>query len=743
MPWVAYRRGVIANPRTPVAPSGSRQFRTDIEGLRGLAILLVVIFHARPTWMPGGFIGVDVFFVLSGYLITRLLIDELESTGTIALPAFWARRARRLLPIAAFVIAITVLLSWAVLAPYAMRSVVADAIAASGFFANFKFTWQLGDYFGAQLAASNPSPLLHYWSLAVEEQFYLVWPLLLVAVTRGKADIRHAAGRAVLVIVGLSVVLSVVMTRSYPTAAFYLLPARMGELAVGAAVAIWAPMFRAAPQQLRTLGGWVGLVMIIVVALDIDESYAFPGLLAMVPVLATALVIAGGEGRPSYWPASRLLRMRPLQWLGERSYGLYLWHWPLLVLAQARWGALGFFQTVVVVALAIVLSSASLRLIENPVRHSAWVAARPQRGLRIGGGIIAASIVFAVVVRVALPSLDTGVSATAPTLLVDQVVSVTTTTTPEVAGQVVAGDQPAEGESDSSSTIPAETTTVVPTTTVPLTLDSLIDSVHEVLEAGAAVDTVPNNLRPSIAAAVDDKAKIYDDGCVNIGVDPEVHDCRYGVTGSGFTMVLYGDSHAAHWFPALEAIADDRDLNFVVLTKGGCPTANVGIPTAILSQQCPIWRDAAIERMNELQPDLIVMTASHDYPNSSEEWSAGMAETVDRVLPTTSRLVLLGDNPNAKDLPSNCLSRNLFSASACSNTREAAMSTDRIDIEYAIATTRSMEFIDTTDWFCTDSTCPMMIGDILLYRDATHLSTTASEFIRPILEVALFGDLSS
>ena len=721
--------------------SGSRRFRTDIEGLRGLAVLLVVVFHAWPTWLPGGFIGVDVFFVLSGYLITRLLVDELETTGSIALPAFWARRARRLLPISALVIIVTVFASWAALAPYAVRLVVTDAVAASGFFVNFRFAFQLGDYFGAQLAASSPSPLLHYWSLAVEEQFYLVWPLLLLAVTRRSTNIRVAAGRAVAGVIVLSLLLSGVMTQTYPTAAFYLLPARMGELGIGAAVAIWAPILTAAPQRLRTVGGWVGLVMIVVVAFDIDESFTFPGLLAMIPVLATALVITGGEGQQSYWPAGRLLRLRPLQWLGKHSYGLYLWHWPLLVLAQVRWGPLGFFQTAVVVALAMGLSSLSLRALENPVRHSPWVAARPQRGLRLGGGIIAVTIIVAVGVRVALPSLDTGVSASAPTLLTDQTSSATTSTTVVDVEPSVATNQAATINGAGSSTT-TTTTIAIPTTTVPLTLDRLIESVHEVLAAGAAVDTVPNNLRPSIAAAVDDKAQIYDDGCVNIGVDPEVHDCRYGASGGDFTMVLYGDSHAAHWFPALNEIANDRGINFVVLTKGGCPTANVAIPTAILAQQCPIWRDDAIGYMTELQPDLIVMTASHDYPNSSEEWSAGMAETVDRVLPATSRLVMLGDNPNAKDLPSNCLSRNLFSASVCSNTRSAAVSQDRIDIEYSIATQRSLEFIDTTDWFCTTSTCPMMVGDILLYRDATHLSTTASEFMRPILELALFGDLS-
>ena len=329
------------------------------------------------------------------------------------------------------------------------------------------------------------------------------------------------------------------------------------------------------------MGAWVGLAMIVVVATDIDESYAFPGVLAMIPVIATALVVVGGESRQSYWSAARLLRFRPLQWLGERSYGLYLWHWPLLVLAQVRWGSLGIIKTAIVIAVAAALSSVSLRIVENPVRHSTWVAGTPRRGLQLGGGIIAASVVLALAVRVALPSLGTGVSAPAPTLIFDPVPSATTTTVPQVSQQPVVSDQPNVSPNETEPTV---VTTVAPTTTVPPHIDNLITSVHEVLAKGAAVDTVPNNLRPSIAAAVDDKAQIYDDGCVNIGVDPEVRDCRYGSQGSDFTMVLYGDSHAAHWFPALEEIAVDREIELVVLTKGGCrPSVLRFRPPSLLS----------------------------------------------------------------------------------------------------------------------------------------------------------------
>jgi hypothetical protein len=268
--------------------------------------------------------------------------------------------------------------------------------------------------------------------------------------------------------------------------------------------------------------------------------------------------------------------------------------------------------------------------------------------------------------------------------------------------------------------------------------EALLAANQQVLVAGLATDEVPSNLRPSLATAFDDKSQLYPDGCVNIGVDAELHDCRYGTLGGTSRIVLYGDSHAAHWFPALEAIAASRGAELVVMTKGGCPTAAVRIPTNTLARTCPQWRDLAMARIAELQPDMVVVTAWAGYPNSDDEWSTGLQETLERIAPHTRDLVVLGDNPNTSAVPATCLSEHLTDATRCINRRERAVSPGRLAVEGAVAAANGGRFIDTSDWLCTAEACPVILGDILLYRDVTHLTTTGAVWLRPLLEASLF-----
>ena len=710
------RRAVRASLTDAVADD----FRPDVEGLRAVAVIVVVLFHAKFAAFEGGFVGVDVFFVLSGFLITRLLVKELASSGTISLRTFWARRARRLLPASALVVGATLLVGRIVLAPLEQRSLALDAMAAGAFVANIRFAVVLGDYFGAQLGELTPSPLLHFWSLAVEEQFYLVWPVLMLLVARRPRQYR----RLLLVVLGvlgvLSLVASVWLTATRPTWAFYLLPARMVELIVGAVLALAWPTIRALPSLGRAVAGWVGLALIAVSVLVYDESMAFPGVVAMVPVLATAAVIAaGGAGAPPWSPA-RALSPRPMQWVGRHSYAIYLWHWPALVLAEAELGPLSVVERFVVIAMSVALAYLSHRLVEDPVRHAPSLAGSPGRGLALGGALSAAVLVAGGLSVATLPSLTGGGEAVAPTLVPVQ----TTLTT--AAGGVDGGG-------------------VAPTTTASVGTGlgagdyaSLLAANQQVLAAGLATSEVPSNLRPSLAAAFDDKSQLYPDGCVNIGVDAELADCRYGVVGAATRIVLYGDSHAAHWFPALEAIATARGAELVVMTKGGCPTAAVQIPTNTLARTCPQWRDRAMARIAELQPDMVVVTAWAGYPNSDDEWRAGLQETLTRITPHTRDLVVLGDNPNASAVPATCLSEHLTDATQCVNRRDRAAHPGRVAVEQEVATANGGRFIDTTDWLCTAEACPVILGDILLYRDVTHLTTTGAAWLQPLLEASLF-----
>jgi hypothetical protein len=257
----------------------------------------------------------------------------------------------------------------------------------------------------------------------------------------------------------------------------------------------------------------------------------------------------------------------------------------------------------------------------------------------------------------------------------------------------------------------------------------------------ATID-VPSNLRPKLAKVNGDRAQIYADGCVAVGVVSKLTPCHYGRVGSATKVVLFGDSHAAQWFPALEQIAETNGFELVVLTKGGCPNAVVEIPTATLARTCPIWRDAAIAQIAELHPALVVTSSWAGYPNDDDEWRAGFSRLVGRLVPIADHLVVLGDNPRARTEPAGCLSGHVHSVRSCTAKPEAVVASSRLAVERAAAEAAGARYVDTTDWLCTPSGCPVIVGDILLYRDATHLTTVATSWLRPLLEAAIAPSLS-
>lgn len=708
------------------------EFRPDVEGMRAVAVVAVVLFHLRISAFSGGFVGVDVFFVLSGFLITRLLLRELATMGTISLPKFWARRARRLLPASVLVVVVTVAAARWMLPPLSQRALATDATAAGAFVVNFVFANRLGDYFGAQLAEVQPSPLLHFWSLAVEEQFYLLWPVVLVVATRRPRQYRRLLIAIILAVAAASVLISIWTTDHRPTQAFYLLPSRMGELLAGAALASAGAAFVAVNAQFRAALGWFGLLGIAVAVLTYRSDTVFPGYAMLLPVLCTVLVIvAGGAGGAAGGPAS-FLKHPVAQWVGKHSYAIYLWHWPALVLFDAKFGPLALPARIFVVALSVGIAAVSVRVLEDPVRHSGWLAQRPRRGLALGGGLCAVALTVGWMSSSGSPRLDSGRVAAAPTLSV--------TVSPTSASLAVPVSVAGTGDPSAAST-----TTPPPVSLAPLgagDMSSLIAANRTVLEQGLASTDVPSNLRPSLDDVGADRAEVYDDDCVAIGVEIELTPCRYGAENSITTVVLYGDSHAAQWSPALIDIAEDRGYQLIVLAKGGCPVAAVSIPTATLARTCPIWRDRAIEFIGSERPDLVIVSAWADYPNPDEEWSSGFSTTMSRLASLTPNLVVLGDNPPTRRDPASCLSDNLRRVDACAAARSDVVLARRLAIERDVAGALGATFIDTTDWLCTEIACPVIIGDILLYRDVSHITTVAARWFRPLLEASLQPALS-
>jgi peptidoglycan/LPS O-acetylase OafA/YrhL len=299
---------------TPTPAAAGSTFRPDIEGLRAIAVLAVLAYHARVPGISGGYIGVDVFFVVSGFLITGVILRELRTTGTLSLPTFYARRLRRLLPAALVVIAATVLASAILLPPLRVGDVALDGASAALYIGNIRYAVQATDYLQAEL---DPSPLLHFWSLGVEEQFYLVWPALLLLVAGRSVDIRRIA-IAIAVVAGASLALSVVLTPTDQPFAFFLLPTRAWELAVGAGLAIGAARIARMPPTVATAAVVAGLVAIGGSAVAFDLATPFPGAAAIVPVAGAALIIAGGMRTP-HGPVSRLLSVAPMRWIGGIS----------------------------------------------------------------------------------------------------------------------------------------------------------------------------------------------------------------------------------------------------------------------------------------------------------------------------------------------------------------------------------------------------------------------------------------
>jgi peptidoglycan/LPS O-acetylase OafA/YrhL len=366
-------------------PPDDRAFRPDIQGMRAVAVLLVVLVHAQVKFLLGGFIGVDVFFVISGFVITGVLLRERSATGKTNILAFYGRRARRIIPAAILVIVVTVIAEQVFVGASAAEYAASEARWASAFLANFPHN--NGNFFTAR-----PNPLGAYWSLAVEEQFYLVYPMLLViaATLARRFSLRVKLGVLLGVILVVSFAWSVISSPGAGTVVAYASPfTHAWELALGGLLAVGTGSLRRLPLTLAAVMSWVGLVAIVmaaVVARGLPSS-GYPGYAAAVPVGATALIIAGGTAAPR-WGAEALLRLAPFKWLGLWSFSIYLWHYPILIVAAQHWGHAGVTTNLLLAAAAVALSAGTYFVIENPIRHWSFLTRFPWVSVAAGAGLV-------------------------------------------------------------------------------------------------------------------------------------------------------------------------------------------------------------------------------------------------------------------------------------------------------------------------------------------------------------------
>ncbi len=714
-------------PRSePAANRGG--FRPDIEGLRALAVLSVLLYHARLAHFDGGYIGVDVFFVLSGFLITRLIASEVETTGRVSLPGFWARRARRLLPASTAVLVVTVVASQVLVDPLTRGFVGRSAIAASVFGANLLF-WTRGGY--SQLTL--PEPLLHFWSLAVEEQFYLFWPLLLAGIARLRGNFRRLVTVVAAPIAVVSLIACVLVTPSRQSFAFYWLPTRAWELLAGALLAVAPPRVVRLFPFARGVLGWAGLMVIVVCALGFnDPKDGFPGALALVPVLATVAVILGGTDTDD--GPQRLLQLGPLQWVGKHSYAIYLWHFPLLVLVDAKWGPLNAGVRVLLLVASVAVAAVSFRYLEDPLRRSPWLAVKPRRSLMFGAGLVTVGLATTAVLLVTGSRIPLGEEVAAPAPVVEA-----TSSTPSAPQDSRATTSPSTPDNESEATGPSVTATTAPIAggRNPEALERLAEANAAQLAEAVRTRVVPSNLTPSLSSVYSDKSVVYSDGCLLGNGQTEPKECAYGTTSSQTVVVLFGDSHAAQWFPAFESLATKQGWRLVLLAKKHCPAGDVEQPATGYTSQCSRWRQNAYERIAQLKPTVVVMSSLWYQGVSFVKYRQGWERTFAAVKPHAQHVVYLADTPIRKtDVPS-CIAAHSRSVNQCVVTRRSAINPTRLKADRAATKNQGVDHIFPDDWLCDPKRCAVIIGNVLLYRDQTHLTVAAAQYLTPYIDAML------
>ena len=694
------------------APPTARIFRTDIQALRAVAIGLVVLNHLWPLRLTGGYVGVDVFFVISGFLITGHLVGEITRTGGVRLGAFYARRVRRLLP-AAFLVLAASLILLLVFLPYPRWERNALEIAAS---AGYVENWFLAAMSVNYSALNDAASLVqHYWSLSVEEQFYIVWPLLLLGAlaasrrigsrTSTRRGARARVARTLLIVVAvvgmLSLVSSVVYTMVAPSQAYFATFTRGWEFAVGGAVALIGARIQLS-RRVANVVSLLGFALIAASAIAYDHATAFPGYTALVPVLGTAAVIVSGNAHASLWHA-RVTALRPIQWVGGISYSLYLWHWPLIVAAPfVIGGEASTLSKVAVLAIALVLATLTKRFVEDKGQAWGYWRASTRRALVL---MLAGMVLIGALVAGVLAWYQVRVAADLP------------------PDEIVASS--CEG---------------------PLALAPGADCADPFGAADYSVMTSKNEYF-YMPEECGDFLPI-----LAYGDKRTTTECDFSGGAEDAPRVwLIGDSHAQQWQGPVFDIA--RDKGWVVTTSfyGGCPVADVdftgfrGPWGAADVDQCREWSHDLARTVEEQKPDL-VMTAMasrlQQVDDGSgrpqiEQMSQGLQDYWKRWTDNGTQVLALADPPfNGEVRSPDCVLLNAADPAPCARPRAEAHPEDPIVIAAQAAASPSVGLLDLTDRFCDDASCYAVVGGIPVYYDADHLNLDYARLLRPELETA-------
>ena len=701
-------------------------YRADIQGLRAVAVIAVILDHLF-GWPAGGFIGVDVFFVISGFLITGLMLREHQKTGRISWLGFYGRRVRRIMPAATVCLVVVVAASYLVYLTARFDSIKDDAIWSFFFMSNWHFAAVGTDYLGAD---GPVSPLQHFWSLAVEEQFYIVWPVILILVlgTFGRPlRVRgHSANKALVVVVGVIVLASfawaVWNTEAAPTWAYFSTFTRGWELAVGALLAVAAARLAKIPASIRPAMSVGGLALIAASLLVINTNSPFPGPWAALPVAGAAMVLSAGVGeQPRYaW----VLTNPASVYLGKISYSLYLWHFPAIVMLTAfvAEGTLDYYLWAIVTM--AVLAVASFHLVETPARVGRRPVHQSSKRARVtklrAAGFTALGMLTVCTLVVAVYALQ----QTPAPVLYPTTAAVTESTVRPVAPESVVGG----------------------VAQIQLTAD---------IDAALSATAWPADLTPALDALGRPamSPEWMNDGCLSgeqrSQEDPQANSerCVYGDPNATKNAVLLGDSVAISYLPGIRTALEPAGYRIHVMTMAQCPVATVTVDKVDGSafEACDSFRQWAIDRTNTMAPDLVLVAESINtlrrLPGDPQVgasvplWADAMKVSLGK-LTNPRNVTFLPGPPEAFHL-SDCLTATSRPSDCISNPGDTYDDFTNAAATLVPAMGAAFHYVDTQPWFCTAERCPELVGNNTVLADQSHLTAAFAQRLGPVMAATL------
>ena len=671
--------------------------RLDIQGLRTVAVVAVVINHlfGHPQ---GGFVGVDVFFVISGFLITGHLVRE-GGKGRISLVDFYRRRIRRLFPAALTVTALTVLCAWILFATERFQTTVVDALWATGFAANWRFLIQGSDYFQSY---GPISPLRHYWSLSVEEQYYVVWPLVLILVfalvkkfASGREQAATVAGAvAAVVLVGGSLAVAAVTTPNDPVSAYFSTFSRGWELGLGSLLAVVSPWIKL-NRRVATVLSWSGLAAIGVSFAIANESSGIPFPGALLPCLGSAAVLAAGCTK-GVAPRVPLLTNRVSVYLGDVSYSIYVVHFPVIIFAGVltRERGVGYYTAVLLFVFGI--SMLLYHLVEDPIRSSNWLKPKRERRRRrsvwpVGVekfAVLACAVVFAAVSTylLAVPSY-----------------------TAAEQQQQIAAQLAAFG----GSTMPGADP-----------LGPQAEALAEQVRAAVLATSWPD-LQPSL----EKPEKVDNHECPRLGLLP-IGECTWGNPDAAHTMYMIGDSTSGAYFAGIVGMIEKLpDWKVRVASGSGCGFGATKLNDAVgnwKASDCLPRNDQVVAEVNQVKPDVIVLT-NHI---SEEDWTASEDLELAKMKGSFQKLVVLPAPPNTK-APEDCKT-NISTPFDCLTPLPGDYESWMVN-DNKLAQKWDGVFINPISWTCSGDQCPVFVGTTPMKKDSVHITDTFSRLLGPVL----------